>query len=424
MATCFSLKLGFHQPALQLELLDVLLRLNQFQPPRRSNVEAKCPIATATYETRQQTQTQKLVDLLHHCAEKRSVKETEAIHGYVLKSIFSDKDLLVLLNHVAHAYSKSSDFRAAREVFDKMPQRNVFSWTVMIVDSTENGLYHDGFKYFCEMGDSGIWPDGFRILCNPTIVYWSRMCVDLGKMVHAHVVIRGFASHIFVSTSLLNMYMKLGEVEDSCQVFNTMTEHNEVSWNAVISGFTSNGRYLEAFNHFLAMKKEGITPNMYTFISVLKAIGKLVDTDKGKQVHECVSNLGMESNVLVGTALIDMYSKCGALSDARFIFDMNFTNYELNMPWNAMISGYSQCGCSQEAVELFVKMCENNVNSDVYTYCSVFNAIADLKHLKFVREAHGMVLKSGYDLIVSSVHNAIADAYSKCASLERREEGF
>ncbi|PSR93242.1 Pentatricopeptide repeat-containing protein [Actinidia chinensis var. chinensis] len=425
MATGFSLKLGFHQPALQLELSDpnytckTRCSTATLPVPAAKKVECggKMSNSTATYETRQQNQTQKLVDLLHHCAEKRSVKETGAIHGYVLKSIFSDKDLLVLLNHVAHAYSKSSDFRAAREVFDKMPQRNVFSWTVMIVGSTENGLYHDGFKYFCEMGDSGIWPDGFAYSAILQLCIGLE-CVDLGKMVHAHVVIKGFASHIFVSTSLLNMYMKLGEVEDSCQVFNTMTEHNEVSWNAVISGFTSNGRYLEAFNHFLAMKKEGMTPNMYTFISVLKAVGKLVDADKGKQVHECVSNLGMESNVFVGTALIDMYSKCGALSDARFIFDMNFTNYELNMPWNAMISGYSQCGCSQEAVELFVKMCENNVNSDVYTYCSVFNAIADLKHLKFVREAHGMVLKSGYDLIVSSVHNAIADAYSKCASLE------
>ena len=97
---------------------------------------------------------------------------------------------------------------------------------------------------------------------------------------------------------------------------------------------------------------------MYTFTSVLKAVRKLGDADMGKQVHECVAKLGMESNVLVGTALINIYAKCGALSDARFIFDMNFTNYELNMPCNAMISGYSQCGCSQEAVELFVTMCE------------------------------------------------------------------
>ncbi|KAL6980803.1 hypothetical protein U1Q18_022443 [Sarracenia purpurea var. burkii] len=418
MASSSSVKLGFHQLALQLELSDPT-----------SNNKTRCSTAALPVPTTQKvvsvrgreirlkTQTQALVDLLHHCAENRSVRETKAVHGHVLKSNFVDKDLVVLLNHVVHAYSKCSDFRAAREVFDEMPQRNVFTWTVMIVGSTERGFYHDGYEYFCEMRDCGIWPDAFAFSAILQLCIGLN-CVDFGKMVHAHVVIRGFASHVFVNTSLLNMYMKLGDVEDSCKVFSTMTEHNEVSWNAVISGFTSTGHYVEAFNYFIAMKKSGFTPNMYTFISVLKAVGKLGDGNKCKEVHKCVSQLDMESNVLVGTALIDMYSNCGDLSNAISIFDMNFANCKVNMPWNAMISGYSQCGCSHEAVKVFVKMCENNVKSDVYTYCSVFNAIADLKNLKFSREAHGMVLKSGYDFMVLSVNNAIADAYSKCGSLE------
>ncbi|XP_028119936.1 pentatricopeptide repeat-containing protein At2g13600-like [Camellia sinensis] len=426
MATIFSAKFGFHQPT-QLQLPDptsfnkTRCSTATLPVPTTQNVDgvygSKITESSASYETRQQTQTQALVDLLHQCAEKRSVRETKIVHGFVLKSKFSDKDLLVLLNHVAYAYSKCSDFRAAREVFDKMSRRNVFSWTVVIVGSTEHGLYNDGLKYFCEMQDCGIWPDGFTYSAILQLCI-GLDCVDLGRMVHAHIVIRGFAQHVFVSTSLLNMYMKLGNVEDSCRLFNTTTEHNEVSWNAIISGFTSNGHHVEAFDYFLAMKREGFTPNTYSFIAVLKAVGNLGDADKGKEVHKCVSELGMESNVLVGTALVDMYSNCGALSGARSVFDMNFTNCEVNMPWNAMISGYSRCGCSQEALELYVKMCENNVKSDVYTYCSVFNTIADLKCLKFGREVHGKILKSGNDLMFLSINNAIADAYAKCESLE------
>lgn len=412
----FSVNLGSHQPPLQLPL------------PASNNKRARCfAVAfpevggrhvseSGSYGGRQPTQTQALIDRLHGCAEERSLGGTKGVHGYVLKSNFADEDLVVLLNHVAYAYSKCSAFGAACQVFDKMSDRNVFSWTVMIVGATENGFYRDGFEYFSEMRDSGLWPDGFTYsgvlqLCI------GLDCIGLGKMVHAHIVIRGFQSHVFVNTSLLNMYMKLGKVEESGKVFNTMAEHNEVSWNAVISGFTSNGHHEEAFNYFLKLMKEGLTPNVHTFIGVLKAVAKLGDLDKGKEVHKSVSRLGMESNILVGTALIDMYSKCGVLSDARSVFNANFSNCQMNMPWNAMISGYSQCGSSQEALELYVKMCENDVKSDVYTYCAVFNAIADLKCSKLGREAHGLVLKSGYGMTVLNVNNAIADAYSKCGSL-------
>ncbi|GMP96966.1 hypothetical protein CsSME_00045390 [Camellia sinensis var. sinensis] len=219
MATIFSAKFGFHQPT-QLQLPDptsfnkARCSTATLPVPTTQNVDgvsgSKISESSASYETCQQTQTQALVDLLHQCAGKR----------------------------------------AAREVFDKMSRRNVFSWTVVIVGSTENGLYNDGLKYFCEMQDCGKWPDGFTYSAILQLCI-GLDCVDLGRMVHAHIVIRGFAQHVFVITSLLNMYMKLGNVEDSCRLFNTTTEHNEVSWNAIISGFTSNGHHVEAFDYFL-----------------------------------------------------------------------------------------------------------------------------------------------------------------------------
>ncbi|OVA17242.1 Pentatricopeptide repeat [Macleaya cordata] len=324
---------------------------------------------------------------------------------------------MVVFNHIAHMYSKYLDFDNALKLFDEMPQRNVFSWTVMIVGSTDNGLFLEGLKFFSEMQNSGIQPDKF------TYSALLQSCIglgsaELGKMVHAQIVKGGFSAHVFLSTSLLNMYAKCGEIEESIRVFNTMNEHNQVSWNAMISGFASCDLHLEAFNQFIKMKKEGFTPNMYTFASVLKAVGKLSDVSKGREVHNYVTELGIESNVLVGTALIDMYSKCGFLKEARLVFDMNFTDCRENMPWNAMISGYSQGGCSKEALELLTKMCLNNIERDVFTFASTLNAVAASKCLQFGREVHAMVVKFGYDLKLLSVSNALADAYSKCGSLE------
>ncbi|XP_030504582.2 pentatricopeptide repeat-containing protein At2g33680 [Cannabis sativa] len=362
------------------------------------------------------TQKQILVDFLRDSANKRSLEATRAVHGFVLKSGFPESDLVVLLNHVLHAYSKCMDFATAHQVFDKMSERNIFSWTAMIVGSTENGLFNDGFEFFCEMMNHGIFPDKFAYSAILQTCI-GLDCIELGKMVHAQIVGSGFSSLTFVSVSLLNMYAKLGSIEDSYKVFRNMKEHNQVSWNAMISGFTSNNHHLEAFQFFLKMKNEGISPNVYTIISVSKAVGKLGDTDKGKIVQAYASELHLDSNINVGTALIDMYSKCKSLSDARSIFDSNFTSCGINTPWNAMISGYSQCGYSQEALKLFLTMCEKGIYPDLYTYCSVFNAISSVKCTGFVRQVHGMVLKSG-SVFKTSVSNAIVDAYAKCELLE------
>lgn len=379
-------------------------------------IQRRISESTPDYETWQQSQTQELVDLLHDCARNKSIRDSEAVHGYILKCNLPEEDLLVLLNHVAYSYSKCLDFSAAKLVFDNLPQRNIFSWTVMIAGSTENGFFNDGIKYFYNMQEGGILPDGFAY---SSIIHLciGIECVDCGKAVHAQVVKRGFACHTFVSTSLLNMYAKLGGIEDSCRVFNNMKEHSEVSWAALISGLAANDLYNEAFNSFLTMKKEGVTSNTFTVTSVLKAIGMLGDIGKGKQVHKYVSESGMLSNVRVGTALIDMYSKCGSLHDAKSVFN-NYINSGLNMPWNAMISGYSISKCSEEALKLYVEMCQNNIKSDIYTYCSVFNTVSDLRWLWFGKQVHGMITKSGYQSTVPSVNNAIADAYSKCGSIE------
>lgn len=168
MATNLSFKLRFLEPAPQWKLQTPILctKARTVALPlttRKFNggIQRKMSESTTSYETCQPSQIQELVDLLHDCAENRSVRDSEAVHGYLLKCNLLDENLLLLLNHVAYAYSKCSDFSAAQLVFNKMSQRNAFSWTVMIVGSTENGYLSDGIKYFCEMQEDGIFPDGF-----------------------------------------------------------------------------------------------------------------------------------------------------------------------------------------------------------------------------------------------------------------------
>ncbi|KAG5042991.1 hypothetical protein JHK87_006906 [Glycine soja] len=135
--------------------------------------------------------TQPLIDLLKSCEESGSLKKENCIHRHVLKSDFSDRDLLVLSNHQVHVYFKCNYYEAARRVFDEMPQRNVFSWTVMIVASKEHGYYRDGVELFCMTLDQGVLPNGFAF----SAVLQScvgLVSVELGEMVHTHVVVTVF----------------------------------------------------------------------------------------------------------------------------------------------------------------------------------------------------------------------------------------
>ncbi|KAK7260486.1 hypothetical protein RIF29_26575 [Crotalaria pallida] len=395
--------------------------------PLLSKQHCECITSTkhvAPPETHQHNHNiQPLIDLLKDCQQNGSVKNANCIHGYVLKSNFDDRDLTVFLNHALHVYSKCDDFDAACKVFDGMSQRNVFSWTVMIVALNEHGYYIDGVELFCMMLDQGVLPDGFAF----SAVLQSCVglgSVEFGEMVHSHIVVRGFLMHTVVGTSLLNLYAKLGMSESSVKVFNTMGEVNDVSWNAMIAGFNSNGMHQQAFNFFVDMIEAGVTPNHSTFLSVSKAVGMLGDINKCHEVHRYVSRWGLDSNTFVGTALIDMYSKCGSLSDARVLFDSKFTTCVINTPWNAMITGYSQSGSHLEALELFTRMCQNDVKPDVYTFCCVFNSIAASKCLKSLLETHGLALKYGFDAKAISTSNALADAYVKCESLESGEKIF
>ncbi|CAL9244499.1 unnamed protein product [Arabidopsis halleri] len=358
-----------------------------------------------------------LIQNLRESADERCLKKAKSIHGFFIKFQFIEKSLTVMLNQLVIAYSKCSDFDSARHVFDEIPQKSVFSWTVLMVGATENGFYRDGIDYFVEMLGCDIVPDEY------TLSAAIQACIgvdsiDVGEMVHAQVITRGFSSHVFVNTSLLGMYAKLGRIGDSCKVFNSMENRNEVSWNAMISGFVSNCLYAEAYNSFLKMLDEEIRPNVSCFISVSKAIGQLRDVEKGRYINRIAFEIGMQSNIHVGTALIDMFAKCGCVTEAQSVFESNFSGCGGNLPWNAMISGYTISRHGEEAMLLFLRMCQNNIKRDIYTYCSALNSIADMRSLEYVKQFHGMIWKSGRESIGVSLCNALMDAYAKCGELD------
>lgn len=242
-----------------------------------------------------------------------------------------------------------------------------------------------------------------------------------GKQVHARMIKSECNFATFIWNNLVNMYAECGVLEDACQVFDKMTDRNLVSWNGIIAACVRNGQYEEALEFYGKMQQIAVEPNEFTLGSVLKACASIGDLSKGGEIHKYIVDSGVELDVFVGSALIDLYAKCGAVEDAQKVFEgMGERNV---VTWNTMIAMYDQNGDCEKALELFSTMRRGGLNPDRYTFASILSCCASLdlpKHCKFI---HADVIKKGFlsDVFVGS---ALVDAYAKSKNMVDAQELF
>ena len=196
--------------------------------------------------------------------------------------------------------------------------------------------------------------------------------LNLGRQVHSFIIKTSFESHIYVGSSLLDMYAKAGQIHEARRVFESLPERDVVSCTAIISGYAQLGLDEEALELFRRLQMEGMSSNYVTYASVLTALSGLAALDHGKQVHNHVLRSELPSYVVLQNSLIDMYSKCGSLTYSRRIFDGMPERTVIS--WNAMLVGYSKHGMGSQVVELFELMREENkVKPDRVTILAVIS---------------------------------------------------
>ncbi|MED6201898.1 putative pentatricopeptide repeat-containing protein [Stylosanthes scabra] len=155
-------------------------------------------------------------------------------------------------------------------------------------------------------------------------------------------------------------------------VFCGMARRDIISWSTIITVYSQAGYAKEAFDYLSWMRREGPKPNEFAFASLLSVSGSMALLEPGKQVHAHVLCIGLDHEVMVHSALISMYSKCGSLKEASKVFDETKTNDIIS--WTAMINGYAEHGCSQEAIRLFEKIPSIGLKPDYVTFIGVLTA--------------------------------------------------
>eukprot|EP01018_Ginkgo_biloba_P021055 Gb_39560 [translate_table: standard] len=357
-------------------------------------------------------------EILQPCANMNAVEEGKLVHAHMIRTGF--KPGRFIGNHLTFMYARSGYLEDARQVFDRMSERNVVSWTAMIAAYVQHGHAEEGLELFLQMQRADIQQNQFTFssllgVCD------SLADLELGKQIHALVIKTQFESYAFLGNALVTMYCKCASVEDAGRVFDRMHERSVVSWTAMISGHVQQGHVKEGLKFFSQMQLTGMKPNQFTFATILSACSSGDFMDHGKQVHCHSVRTGFESNIFVGNALVTMYAECGSIESAKNVFD-GMPKRDL-VSCNAMIAGYTQHEHGEEALKLSCQILTAGMKPNQFTMASLLRACASLAALEQSMQVHSYIIKYGFNLDVF-VGSALVDMYAKCGHIENARQVF
>ncbi|KAF9611189.1 hypothetical protein IFM89_027503 [Coptis chinensis] len=360
-----------------------------------------------------------LLQLLQLSIETKSLSLTKQCHAQIYSLGLSQDSFLA--TKLISSYSMCQLPDISRNVLDTFHDKeNIFLWNSVINGYVKNRNFEMPFALFNEMCIENVCPDNY------TLATLFKVCseirdVGIGEMVHCRSLRLGFLSDIVLANSLMAMYSKGGNFGGIKKVFDEMAKRSSASWNVMISAFAglgNNGFSEDLWKFVKQMQGEGVRLDAFTVSSLLPLCGFSTGKwDHGREIH-CVimkNGLDVDSDVHVGSCLIDMYSRRKNVVLGRRIFDrMKCRNV---VSWTSIVSSYVQNGCSEEGLTLFREMqLIDGIEPNRVSLISILPACTSLGTLMEGKQIHGFSIRKEYNHEIS-LSNALIDMYSKCGSL-------
>jgi pentatricopeptide repeat protein len=197
--------------------------------------------------------------------------------------------------------------------------------------------------------------------------------LEKGEQIRDHIIDRGLLKDVVLANALLDMYVKCGRVSEARGILEELPVRDIVSWSTIISGYARQGQGDEALKCFAKMRAEGISPNVVTFLCLLRACGAAGAVREGERIHDEIRGRGMlAKDAMLGNALVGMYANCGELSRARkALKELPIRNVAA---WNALIAGHARRGQAHEVLRFLEAMECEGISPDEVTLLSVLNA--------------------------------------------------
>ncbi|XP_004308661.1 PREDICTED: pentatricopeptide repeat-containing protein At2g33680-like [Fragaria vesca subsp. vesca] len=336
------------------------------------------------------------------------------VHGLAVKAVSCFG--VFVGSSLVNMYCKMGFVRDARKVFDEMRERNSVTWATMISGYAMHQLGGDALEVFVLMRRSEEREEENEFVV--TAVLSGLMIpelVDRGKQVHCVAVKNGLTSFVSVGNALVTMYSKCGSLDDALRTFEMCGDKNSITWSAMISGFAQSGDSQKGLDLFSDMHFSGVMPTEFAFGGVISACSDIGALEQGQQVHGYMIKLGYEFQIYIMSALVDMYGKCGSISDARKGFDC--VKEPDIVLWSSMIGGYVENGVNEAALSLCCKMLREGFLPNELTTASILKACSSLCTCEQGKQVHACTIKYGFGLEFP-IGNALFTMYAKCGNLE------
>ncbi|CAK9140643.1 unnamed protein product [Ilex paraguariensis] len=265
-------------------------------------------------------------------------------------------------NTMIDGYARLGNVEAAEHLFNEMPITDLISWTTMITCYVQNKQYTEGLAVFNEMKANGVKPD--EVTMSTVISACAHIGVlDLGKETHLYVMHNGFDPDVYIGSALIDMYAKCGSMDRSLVVFLKLRDKNLFCWNSVIEGFAVHGYAEEALTMFNRMENEKMKPNGVTFVSVLSACthAGLVDEGRRRFVNMTL-DYSIAPEIEHYGCMVDLFCKAGLLEDALELIG-NMRMEPNSVIWGALLGGcklHKNLEIAQVAVDKLVVLEPNN----------------------------------------------------------------
>lgn len=372
------------------------------------------------------------------------------IHRHVLNNRLQSD--VVLMNAVVDMYIKCGNFSEARCVFDELSRANSTSWNTMIA-----GYFRKGSAFEAEnLFDQFSKPDaisyntmisGFAEMENPkaldyvylmhskgfkldhyTIPCALKTCgvltfLKMGKQIHNYIIKSGFLFRCFILSSLIDMYSKCGQINeaikqyDECMNYKGLTDRLPLL-NSMFSGFVANGYTVHALDLMSEIYRSGTQLDHFTFSSALRLCINLQNMRIGLQVHSLIIISGFHRNHIVGSNLVDLYSRCGNLVDAfRLFHDLSHKDV---IAWTGLITGCLREGSNELVFNLFREVIRLKIKVDHFLVSNILKACSVIPWVHGGKQVHAYIVKGGFESESITVTSLI-DMYSKCGEID---DGF
>nr|DAD32480.1 TPA_asm: hypothetical protein HUJ06_011331 [Nelumbo nucifera] len=256
-----------------------------------------------------------VVSILSACSSLTALREGKMLHCYVLRNLI-DVDVFVA-NALIDMYSKCRCLFNAHQLFQRMPMKNVISWT-SIINGYSNSNFPDGaLALFKEMERAKVRPDEITML---GIV---SMCSKLGRFepgewIDNYVEKNGFKKgNVCMENALMDMHAKCGNIKKACQIFEQMEKKTVVSWTSIIHGLALHGKGIPALLRFSQMQREGFRPDCIVFLSILSACSHAGLVDEGRKCFKSmIEDYSITPWMEHYGCMVDLLCRAGLLDDA------------------------------------------------------------------------------------------------------------